>query len=127
MNGIVKKLAGWVLLIAGAALVGWSIYSSFNIFLGKKEAPGLFKSEMAQSGGQCPQVSQSGTSKQTQPMQEEVKSIVEGQVAEQIRKIIPPEFITKILNLASWSIFVAILIFAGGQIAGMGARLLKAS
>jgi hypothetical protein len=125
MNEIVKKFAGWIFLAAGAGLVIWSIYSSFNIFLGKKESPQLFKTEMAQPGAQCPQAAQSEPGQQAQPMQEEVKSIVEGQVAEQIRKVIPPEFITKILNLTSWSIFVAILIFAGGQIAGIGIRLLK--
>ncbi len=39
--------------------------------------------------------------------------------------VFPQEYLLKILNLASWSMFASILFFAGGQIAGLGIKLVK--
>jgi len=37
----------------------------------------------------------------------------------------PPGFISKILNLISWSIFMFILVMGGGKISTLGTQLLK--
>ena len=43
----------------------------------------------------------------------------------QLKEIIPEEFILKLLNLSSWSMFVFFLVFAGAKISGLGIKLMK--
>ena len=41
-----EKIFGWGLLIAGLIIIGWTLYSSYNIFAGKTIAPEIFKVEI---------------------------------------------------------------------------------
>jgi hypothetical protein len=54
-------------------------------------------------------------------LQEEMQKIVESQ----IKELIPPEMVSSILNLMSWSIFAGILVLSGGKIAAIGVNLIK--
>lgn len=127
MNLFASKIIGWIFLIIGVFLIFWSVYNSYNIFMGSKPVPNIFKIESKEPCPtlQCPQDSQIKQGQQLQDLQTQVQKIVEGQFQEQIKKIIPPEFISKILNLASWSILVMILIFAGSNLASLGVKLIK--
>ncbi len=111
-----KKIIAWILIILGVSLIFWTLYSSYNIFTAKTSPPGVFeiqeKKEVSEKGGLS-----GSPEKIERQMQEMVK--------EELRDIIPSEFISRILNLITWSIFAGILIFGGSRISGIGINLLR--
>ena len=106
-----KKIFGWLLLIVGLMIIFCSLYFSFNIFIDKAQAPEIFKLEENNQKKILEGID----------MQEQMEEMVENQ----IKKMIPSEFISKLLNLISWSIFAGILIFAGSRVAGIGVKLIR--
>lgn len=117
-----KKIIGWVLIALGLLIIFWGIYSTFNIFIGKKDAPEVFKV------GQIIEADVSDkeeNASNNNVSQEQLQREMEKTVSEEISKIIPQEAIYKILNLISWSIFATILFFGGGKIASIGISMLK--
>lgn len=46
-----SKIFGWALLLAGVALIGWTLLNSYNIFTGKVEPPQILKAETKAEGG----------------------------------------------------------------------------
>jgi len=107
-----NKIIGYVLLIAGVLLIIIPLWHTYNIFTAKASAPLVFmNAPLAQS-----QQDVSSQSAQTQ---------ISEAVKKQVGQIISASSITKILNLISWSVFVSILILAGGMIAGVGTKLIK--
>ncbi len=118
-----RKIIGWLLLLAGLAIIFWAIFSSYNIFTGAKEVPTLFKIEQPAAVSSSPQQPASGAMEQD--LQEQAKKIIQGQIGEHLKEMMPSEFISKIFNLISWAIFVGLLVFAGGRVAGIGVKLLN--
>jgi len=106
------KISGLILLIIGLAIIIWTLYSSYNIFTGKTDMPEIFESDMQQASSSV----QSGQNTQAQ---------IEKMISEQIKGLIPVDVISKILNLAVWSMLAFILIFGGTQIANLGIKLLN--
>jgi hypothetical protein len=107
-----KKIIGWILLITGLAVIAATLYFSYTIFTGKMEAPDIFKPEKSKAA-------------LTVPLnQQDIQNSIDEAIQEQINNIVPSEFINKLLNLISWSIFAAILIFAGSKISGIGVRMI---
>lgn len=108
-----EKIIGWVLLFLGMAIIFYSLYSSFNIFTGAKEAPEIFKMN----------------EKETILFKEVDSLNVQGQMERLIEKqltgLLPADFMPKILNLIVWSMIAGILIFGGAQISGLGIKLIK--
>lgn len=125
MNGILQKIIGWALIGVGVVLIFWTIIISYNIFSGVRNAPQIFKVESQPQIEQCPAISQANQNQQLQAMQEEVKTIVEGQLKNQIKEFFPPEFIAKIFNLTAWGIFAWLMFLAGSRIAGIGMKLIN--
>ena len=118
MMDITLKIFGWVLLIAGVAIIGWTLYSSYNIFTGKAALPGIFeiKKEVTETPAQSGKLPTSPTDAQKE---------IEKMIGEQLKGILPTDVLPKILNLAVWSMLAFILIFGGGQISGLGIKLFK--
>lgn len=112
-----KKTIGWILLISGLAIIFWSLYSSYNIFSARTLAPEIFKIEEEES----PQEEGKKVPTSSEEIQQEMEKIVK----EQIKEIIPPLFLSKILNLIAWAMFAGILIFGGGRVSGIGIRLIR--
>ncbi len=102
--GFIKKIIGWVLLLLGLIIIFYSLYSSYNIFTTKTQAPEIFS--VAEKEGIT-----TGT--------------IEEMVQQQLKGVLPTESVIGLLNLIAWSIFAGILIFGGGQVAGLGIRLVK--
>ena len=111
------KIFGWVLLIAGIILIGWTLLSTYNIFTGERPAPEIFK--VAEKEAILPE---KGKVKGLETMLEEKMKEMMG---EQLKEIFPTEFIPKLLNLIVWSILAGILIFGGAQISSFGIKLIK--
>jgi len=112
------KIFGCFLLIAGILIIVYSLFSSYNIFIGKSQPPQIFKVE-AKTEVVLPQKEEAGD------LEAKAERMVQEQLQKQFQEMIPADAIVKILNLISWSILAGILIFGGGQISGLGIRLLK--
>jgi len=108
-----KKIIGWVLLVAGLIILFSDLYSSFNIFTAKTLPPSVFK-ETASSNSAV-------NSSQTILSQQDLQKIM----SDQISKIIPQDYIFRLMNLISWSIFAGILVLIGGKISSIGISMLK--
>lgn len=110
-----QKNAGWLLLIIGIAAIGWTLYSSYNVFSGKKQVPQIFKLSQIQNVQEPPPAANG------QLTQEQVQNLIN----DQIKNLIPSDAVTKILNLSAWAILAFIFIFGGTQIAGIGIKILN--
>jgi len=86
-------------------IIGWSLYSSYNVFTGRKSAPEIIKIETKTKKGES--------------------SAIESMLSGQLREILPADSLPKSLNLAIWSMMVFVLIYGGAQISGIGIKLLK--
>jgi hypothetical protein len=107
------KILGWGLLIIGVIMIGWTLYSSYNIFTGKTAAPEVFKEEVL-------------TSEESLPASpSEIQKEMEKIIGEQLKKILPVDTMLGLLNLAVWSMLAFILVFGGGQISSLGIKLIK--
>lgn len=113
------RIIGWFLFSIGLILIFWSLYSSYNIFTGRSLAPEVFEIKNKETENQ---VSLKG---KTPTSLTEIQKEMEKMINEQIKEIIPLDFLPKILNLIVWTIFAGILIFAGGQISNLGIKLIK--
>lgn len=109
----ITKLIGWLVFLAGILIIGFTLYSSYNIFTGKQPAPELFKPPETQ-------VSQT----QATGLPTDLNQIQQ-MVSEQLKGILPLDSITQFLNLGVWGILTGILIFGGAKISELGIRLIK--
>ena len=115
-----KKIVGWAVFAAGILMILFSVYASYNIFTAKAAAPEIFKPPLAQEP-ETAAAPEAADPASLQEMQEATRKAI----SEEIGKLIPGEFLPKLLNLASWSIFAGILFLAGGRLASLGIQLLK--
>jgi len=114
---LASKIFGWGLLIAGVIIIGWILYSSYNIFTGKAEIPEIFSSSAESYGGSTVASGEGG--------EMDIQAEMEKMIGEQLKGLLPTDVLPKILNLAVWSILAFILIFGGSQISGLGIKLIK--
>lgn len=111
------KVIGWILLLAGAALIGWILLSSYNIFTGKTEAPIIFKAETEEKSALSETKNLS--------IQAEIQKEMEKMIGEQLKGLLPFDTLPRLLNLTVWTMLAWILIFGGAQISGLGIKLIK--
>jgi len=124
-----RKIIGWLLLLVGLIIIFYSLFTSYNIFTGKSLGPTVFK--MPEKETVLPQ---KGKDQALEGQGEESKLSsspfaaareMEEMIGEQLKGMLPLDFIPKLLNLLSWSIMAGIMIFAGTQISSLGIRLIK--
>ena len=137
-----NKITGYALLVLGLLVIFWGVYSSYGIFTAKNNVPKVFSNddrgivelEIADDKNEKVDLNEIDRSRLNDPaylkslgtQQKGVtENLIQEQIANQLREIIPTEFILKLLNLSSWSMFVFILIFAGSKISVLGIKLLK--
>ena len=137
-----NKLIGYLLLTIGVIMIFWSVFVSYNIFTAKKEAPkvfsyhseGIVDLESKNENVDDAKGIDIDKSKLTDPnylksleaeQRAQAESAIKDQISVQLKEMIPEEFILKMLNLSSWSLFVFLLIFAGCKISGLGIKLMK--
>jgi len=110
------KIAGWTVLVIGLAAILYGLYASFNIFTGKSSAPVIFEVQPKHPLATEEKMPETSLS----PSQ-----LVEDKLQEAIRAMIPLDFISKALNLISWSVFALILIFGGAQVSNLGIKMIR--
>jgi len=106
-----SPIVGWILLLAGIGIIGWTLINSYNIFTAKAVLPEFFEAPKEEvvtkkEGGQDIQVQ------------------MEKMIGEQLKGVLPVDSITRLLNLVVRSILTFILIFGGSQISGLGIKLI---
>ncbi len=111
------KLLGLLLILAGIGLILAGLYQSYNIFTGKAEPPKIISLAPIKLV----------TTNQPAP---NLEKMTQDQIAKLIgdsltKNLFSPETNSKFFNLAIWSMFVFILFSGGGQIAGIGVKLVK--
>ena len=111
-----KKIFGWTLLVIGVLIIIWVIWTSFEIFTAQRPAYEIFKLSTTQDIS----LKKDGGNLEIQ-IQEQMQQIIK----EQFKEMFPPEFLIKLFNLMSWSIFAIILFMGGEKLAVIGIRLLK--
>ena len=112
----IERILGFVLLVVGVGLILYSLFASYGIFTGSQEAPEIFSDPV---GNEIETSADEATA--SADVQQQLQSLMQ----EQLKGILPEGTIPKTLNLFAWSIFTGILIFGGGQIAGIGVKLLR--
>jgi len=130
------KIFGWVLLVAGIAIIGWTLMSSYNIFTGKAAPPEIFALPEKEPGPLTREITSLpdiqaemerslraplSSPASPPPLEEEVRQMI----GEQLKGILHVDTLPKLLNLAVWSMLAFILIFGGSQISGLGIKLIK--
>ena len=124
-----RKVIGWFLLLVGLIIIFYGLFTSYNIFTGKSPGPAVFKmpekeAVLPQKGEAQPLEGQGEESKLSSSPFAAAREMEE-MIGEQLKEMLPLDFIPKLLNLISWSIMAGIMIFAGTQISSLGIRLIK--
>jgi len=112
-----SKIVGWILLVAGVLVIGWTLMTSYSAFTGEIEVPGVFEAP-----GQDSVTQKEGGA---MSLEEQLQQQMQTAIGEQLQGILPADSIITLFNLMAWSILAFILIFGGGQIAGLGIKLIK--
>lgn len=107
-----SKIAGWALLIVGIVIIGWTLISSYNIFTAKAELPEFFETPEEEIVTEKEGI-------------QDIQAQMEKMVQEQLKGFLPADAITRLFNLAVWSMLAFILIFGGTQVSGLGIKLIK--
>jgi len=110
-DDISSHIFGWILLILGVAVIGWTLMSSYNIFTGQSALPEFFESP-----GETLSPKETGN---------EVQDQLQQMIGEQLQGLLPANSIPQFFNLIVWSMLAFILIFGGSQISGLGIKLIK--
>lgn len=128
-----EKILGTILLIAGLAVIGYSIQLGINIFINAKNPPDLF-GQAAFSSAPLNNPSASPAKPATQNLSTANPADIQKMITdnllspEMIKSIIPPEmfsYIPRVLNLSVFTLFLWVLITAGAKIASLGISLIK--
>ncbi|OHA66697.1 MAG: hypothetical protein A3C82_00535 [Candidatus Wildermuthbacteria bacterium RIFCSPHIGHO2_02_FULL_47_12] len=117
----VQKIIGFALLAGGIGIILYSLYASFTFFTGSAAPPEIFSVDVT-----APKDAEKGTQNFSLDSLSNLGSQIPKLLEGQLQGMLPVGLIPKMLNLTVWSIFAGILMLGGGQIAGLGIKLLKA-
>ncbi len=117
-------IAGWVLVAAGLAVIGAAINASYRYFTAKAEFPAVFKVSAKNPASDLPAQAEI-ENLSLEDAQNYLQNQIQYSVNRALVDMLPDDAIAKMLNILSWSIFSAFLIFAGGKISWLGVQLLS--
>jgi hypothetical protein len=106
----IQKFFGWALVIVAILAIVWAVYDSYKIFTTQKQSPQIFVFQ--------------GRAASAAPANS-IDAQIQKMIGDQMTNILPANSISTLLNLIAWSIFMGILFWASGQIAGIGIKLLS--
>lgn len=118
---LMKKISGWTLLTIGVLIIIWGIWTSFEIFTAQRPVYEIFKPSTTQDVS----FKKESFKKETGSLETQMQEQMQQMIIEQFKEMFPPDFLIKLLNLMSWSIFAIILFMGGEKLAVIGIRLLK--
>ncbi|MEK9132756.1 MAG: hypothetical protein AAB606_03570 [Patescibacteria group bacterium] len=116
----VQKILGFVLVAGGVGIILYSLYASFTFFTGSAIPPEIFSVDAPDSS-----TGEKGVQDFSLDSLQSLGSQIPKLLESQLQGMLPVGLIPKMLNLTVWSIFAGLLMLGGGQIAGLGIKLLK--
>lgn len=125
MNAVQNKIIGYVLLVIGLGMIFWSVSSAYGIYNGQNAAPEIFKMENKNIPVSPNNTKLNINSGNPSEVQAQMQQAIGNEIGAQLKEALPLDFLPKMMNLASWSVFIGILIFAGSQVSSLGIKLLK--
>jgi disulfide bond formation protein DsbB len=114
-----RKTIGWIIVFLGLLAIGLSIWFSWLFFTAKTDFPPVFKSEekTAAAGIALPAPSET-------PDPAAIQALTRQAMSQAVADAMPKDAISKLLNMASWSMFAFFLVMAGSYLASVGIKLL---
>lgn len=109
---VVRSIAGMILVIVGAGVIGYGLYDSWQVFSGDAPPPPLFQLPPKDSFS-------------SKEIQGGVDTQIQSLLTQQLEGMIPFDAVPKALNVSMYALFVAVLFLGGGQMAGIGIKLLR--
>jgi hypothetical protein len=109
----VSKILGIFLLFTGLAINFWGIYQVYGVYTQKIEPPIFFEPVSSLEKG--------FVNFSSKNLEQQLQSAIQ----EQLKKILPSEYIASILNFVAFSILIGLIIFGGTQISYIGVKLIK--
>lgn len=148
---IYEKTLGSVLLFAGLAIIGYSIYSGVNVFLKAQDPPEIFKPiEIAKPADPNISAKESAAASPSKELPKnigdlnpaELQKMLSGNInpadlqktisgsltPEMLRSVIPSEifnYAPRLMNYSVYSLFLWVLVIAGGKVSAIGITLIK--
>jgi len=120
-----KLIIGWLIIVAGLAVIGVAISTSFQYFTAKAEFPQVFKQPAVQTAATA-----SGQANSNNLSPEQAQQVMQNQIQQSVGQavggLLPEGGLTKLLNIVVWVIFATFLVFAGAKLSGVGIKLLVA-
>jgi len=107
-----ERILGFIVLLLGLGIILYALFSSLQIFTGRVDPPELF------SFDEPADIQEAAA---PDDIQEQVGKLLRDQLGE----FLPTDTISRTLNISMWSLFAGLLLFGGGQIAGIGIKLLR--
>jgi hypothetical protein len=134
MNILPQKIAGWLILLSGLVIMFLSIYYSCLFFTAKTDFPQVFKQNLVAEQPAVPNQTESPSLPGTESKEDidpakmnvDMQALTQQATNQAIANMIPPDTITKLLNIVSWSFFSFFLVMAGSYVSGVGIKLLIA-
>jgi len=128
-----EKTLGSVLLFAGLAIIGYTIYSGVSVFLKAQAPPEIFKpienAKPAEPGSAPVNTSKELPKNINEINPADLQKMLAGNLnPETMKSIIPPEifnYAPRLMNYSVYSLFLWVLIIAGGKVSGLGVSLIK--
>lgn len=117
METQIKRVLGVIIIFSGLVMFYWSISESYYYFTAQKEFPQVFADSVIDN---LTNQTNSGLN-----LQDQIKTLIEQQIGEQMDRLVPENTVTKFLNISVWSIFAFFLISAGARAVTMGREFLK--
>ncbi len=117
METQIKRVLGVIIIFSGLVMFYWSISESYYYFTAQKEFPQVFTDPVINNSNNQ---TNNGLN-----LQDQIKTLVEQQIGDQMDRLIPENTITKFLNISVWSIFAFFLISAGARAVAMGREFIK--
>ena len=107
------KISGWLLFFTGLLVIVLTIWYSYNIFYSKAAIPDFF---------QIPEETKNASSAAGS---QDMQVLLQKAIQDQIKGVLPSDFVTKSLNLAVWAMLALILMSGGSRISDLGIKLIK--
>jgi len=107
------KISGWLLFFIGFLIIVLTLWHSYNIFTSKTGIPEFFK------------VSEEKNSNTINSEEPVTDALVRKAIEEQLKGMLPLDFLTKSLNVAVWTMLALILMSGGSRISDLGIKLIK--
>jgi len=107
----ISKIIGWLVFLAGISIIVFTVYTTYNIFIGKDLPPQIIKLDTEQP--------------KTLSQDDLGVDQIGQMISEQLSGLLPLDSLPHILNLVVWTMGAGIFILSGFKISELGIKLMN--